>query len=30
MEQFITPPNHKGFSAKKLFDESGKIKVSGK
>lgn len=26
MEQFITPPNHKGFSAKKLFDESGKIK----
>ncbi len=26
MEQFITPPNHKGFSATKLFDESGKIK----
>ncbi len=26
MEDFITPPNHKGFSAKKLFNESGKVK----
>lgn len=26
MQEFITPPNHKGFSAKKLFDENGKIK----
>ncbi len=26
MQGFITPPNHKGFSAKKLFDENGKIK----
>lgn len=26
MQDFITPPNHKGFMAKKLFDESGKIK----
>ena len=26
MQDFITPPNHRNFSAKKLFDESGKIK----
>lgn len=26
MEEFMTPPNHVGFSAKKLFDENGKIK----
>lgn len=26
MQEFITPPNHKGFLAKKLFDENGKIK----
>ncbi|MCH1952329.1 cupin domain-containing protein [Enterocloster sp. OA13] len=26
MQGFITPPNHKGFSAKRLFDENGKIK----
>ena len=26
IQEFITPPNHKGFSAKKLFDENGKIK----
>ena len=26
MQEFITPPNHKGFSAKKLCDENGKIK----
>lgn len=26
MQEFITPPNHKGFSAKRLFDENGKIK----
>ncbi|MDD3251482.1 MAG: cupin domain-containing protein [Lachnospiraceae bacterium] len=26
MQEFITPPNHKGFSAKRLFDEGGKIK----
>ena len=26
MQEFITPPNHKGVSAKKLFDENGKIK----
>ena len=25
-QEFTTPPNHKGFSAKKLFDENGKIK----
>lgn len=26
MHEFITPPNHIGFLAKKLFDEMGKIK----
>lgn len=26
MQDFMTPPNHRGFSAKKLFDENGKIK----
>lgn len=26
MKDFITPPNHKGFQAKRLFDENGKIK----
>lgn len=26
MQEFMTPPNHKGFSAKKLFDEHGRIK----
>ncbi len=26
IQEFMTPPNHKRFSAKKLFDESGKIK----
>lgn len=26
MPEFITPPNHKGFLAKKLFDENGQIK----
>jgi len=25
MQEFITPPNHKGFSAKRLFEENGKI-----
>lgn len=25
MHEFITPPKHKGFSAKRLFDENGKI-----
>ncbi len=25
-DNFITPPGHSGFSAKKLFDENGKIK----
>ena len=26
MQDFITPPNHRNFSAKKLFDKNGKIK----
>ena len=26
MQGFMTPPNHKSFLAKKLFDENGKIK----
>lgn len=26
MQEFITPPDHRGFSAKKLFGEAGKIK----
>ncbi len=26
IQRFMTPPNHKGFSAKKLFDENGRIK----
>ena len=26
MQAFITTPNHKGFSAKRLFDKNGKIK----
>ncbi len=26
MKDFITPPNHEKFMAKKLFNENGKIK----